>query len=186
MKKQLSEMTLDELWQLFPIVLVEHNPAWKGWYEEERALLAAALPAGRIAHIGSTAIPGIRAKPTVDILVEADDPAALKAAILGCGYACMSESPDRLSFSKGYTPDGYAQRVFHLHLRRRGDHDELYFRDYMNDHPDAARAYEALKLRLWKEFEHDRDGYTAQKTDMVRACTALARAAYPGRYEQEE
>lgn len=188
MKKQLSEMTLEELWQLFPIILTEHRPEWREWYEEERARLASGLPADqviRISHIGSTAIAGIWAKPTVDILVEAAEPASLKGRILELGYGCMSEAEGRLSFNKGYTPDGFAQRVFHLHARRAGDHDELYFRDYLNDHPDAARAYEALKLSLWKEYEHDRDQYTARKTEFVRAHTALARAAFPGRYEQK-
>jgi len=186
MKKQLSEMTLEELWQLFPIILVEHNPAWADWYEEEHLRLAGLLPMEKIArmsHIGSTAIPAIRAKPTIDILVEAGDPAALKESVCAAGYGLMSESPDRLSFNRGYTPNGFAERVYHLHVRRPGDNDELYFRDYLIDHPDAAKRYEALKLSLWKPYEHDRDGYTREKTALVVELTALAKAAYPGRYD---
>lgn len=186
MKKQLSEMTLEELWQLFPIILTEHNPAWADWYGEERLRLAGFLPMEKIArmsHIGSTAIPAIWAKPTVDILVETDDPAALKEPLRAAGYNLMSESSDRLSFNRGYTPDGFAERVFHLHARGTGDHDELYFRDYLNDHPDAARRYEARKLSLWRPYEHDRDGYTREKTALVAELTALAKAEYTGRYE---
>ena len=73
MKKPLSEMTLEELWQLFPIILTEHQDCWKEWYAEESALLQKILPPYciiRISHIGSTAIGGIWAKPTVDILIE--------------------------------------------------------------------------------------------------------------------
>lgn len=183
-KKQLSEMTLEELWQLFPIVLTPHDPAWASFYEEERLRLAGLLPKmTRESHVGSTAIPAIWAKPIIDILIEADDPAALKGHARAAGYVLMSESPDRLSFNRGYTPDGFAQRVYHLHVRRPGDNDELYFRDYLNDHPDAAKQYEALKLSLWKPYEHDRDGYTREKTALVAEYTALARAAYPGRYD---
>jgi acetate CoA/acetoacetate CoA-transferase alpha subunit len=89
MKKQLSEMTLEELWQLFPIILTPHNPDWADWYDEERLRLEAFLPMKKIvraSHIGSTAIPSIWAKPTVDILVETDDPAALKEPLRAAGY----------------------------------------------------------------------------------------------------
>ena len=65
------------------------------------------------------------------------------------------------------------------HVFREG---ELYFRDYMNDHPALAKEYESLKLGLWKRYEHDRDGYTAAKTEFIRKITSEARLAYPGRY----
>ena len=73
MKKKLEEMSLEELWQLFPIFLVEHKPEWKDWYELEKANLKKILGANvikRIEHIGSTAIPNIWAKNIVDILLE--------------------------------------------------------------------------------------------------------------------
>ena len=53
----------------------------------------------------------------------------------------MSESRDRISFNKGYTEDGFAEKVFHLHLRYRGDNGELYFRDFLIEHPDVAKEY---------------------------------------------
>ena len=87
-----------------------------------------------------------------------------------------------MSFNKGYTERGFADRVFHLHLRRQGDHDELYFRDYLQEFPEVAKAYEALKLSLWKPYEHDRDGYTQCKGDFVQQATRRAKARYPGRY----
>lgn len=184
--KKLSEMTLEELWALFPIYLVEHRPEWREWFAEEQALLVEILPEARISHIGSTAIDGIWAKPTVDILVEtADDAdwADIRARLTAeGGYTCMSAAENRISFNKGYTPAGFAERVFHLHLRRAGDNDELYFRDYLNDHPEIAKAYERLKLDLWKRYEHDRDGYTAQKAEFVARYTKMAREAYEGRY----
>ena len=79
--KPLSEMTLEELWQLFPIVLSEHAPDWKQYYEEEKALLEKTFGRllVRIEHIGSTAVEGLIAKPTVDILLEADPSASPEA-----------------------------------------------------------------------------------------------------------
>lgn len=91
----------------------------------------------------------------------------------------MSENDRRLSFNKGYTEDGFAERVFHLHLRRSGDNDELYFRDYLIAHPDAAKEYEKLKLSLWKPYEHDRDGYTEAKAELVKEYTSKAKDDIP-------
>lgn len=184
MGKKLSEMSLEELWQLFPIILTEHKAYWEDWYAEEAERLKHILPAGqtaRIHHIGSTAITGIQAKPIIDILVEVDrdsDFLSLEKCLAKAGYLCMSKSPDRLSFNKGYTEYGFAGQVFHLHLRRFGDHDELYFRDYLNAHPEIARQYENLKLALWKPYEHDRDGYTKAKTPFVSKYTGIAKALY--------
>lgn len=174
-------MTLEELWALFPIQLTEHKDCWADWYREERAFLRSFLPENvRIHHIGSTAICGIWAKPIVDILTEAlpEEHPAIRELLQKNGYICMSRSGTSMNFNKGYTPDGFAERVFHLHLRNLGDHDELYFRDYLNEHPEAAKEYEALKLSLWKPFEHDRDGYTEGKTGFVRTYTELAIQQY--------
>lgn len=179
--KKLEEMTLQELWDLFPVVLSPHDPAWSQWAEEEIALLDAAL-AGHphlIHHIGSTAIPSIQAKPIVDILVEVEPGTgwnAIKTIMLDRGYICMLESASRLSFNKGYTPRGYAARVFHVHFHRPGDNDEIIFRDYLLSHPDEARNYERLKQSLLPRFMHDRDAYTAAKSDFVRSIIGKARA----------
>ena len=179
MGKSLSEMTLEELWQLFPIRLTEHQSIWREWFVQERDALLAALNgiAVRISHIGSTAVEGIRAKPIVDILLETavDDFPAAEQAAFACGFRVMSRSGVRVSFNKGYTEDGFAERVFHLHLRVKGDCDELYFREYLRLYPEAAQEYEALKMSLWRRFEHDRDAYTAGKTEFVTRMTAEAK-----------
>ena len=186
MGKKLSEMTLEELWQLFPIYLVEHQPYWQEWYLEEESLLKSfLLSTERISHIGSTAIPSIWAKPIVDILVEIPKGSNLldyKALIINNGYICMSQSENGLSFNKGYTENGFAERVFHLHLRHSGDNDELYFRDYLIEYPKVAKEYEKFKLMLWKEYEHNRDGYTNAKTTFVKKYTAQAKMIYGNRY----
>ena len=132
----------------------------------------------RISHIGSTAIEGIWAKPIIDILIEVTehgDFQFLKDCLFKAGYLCMSEDNQRLSFNKGYTENGFAKKVFHLHLHRAGDNDELFFRDYLNSHPKVAKEYEKLKLGLWKQYEHNRDGYTNAKTEFVKEYTLKAK-----------
>ena len=174
MGKKLSDMTLQELWQLFPIILTEPDDRWADWYAEEENLLRSTFPpefAVRIRHIGSTAIRGIWAKPIVDILVEAETGADLSAAdeaLARAGFRCMSGGTQRRSYNKGYTEAGFAEKVFHLHLTHEGEQPEVIFRDYLNAHPADAKAYETLKLSLWKPFEHDRDGYTQAKTAFVQ------------------
>lgn len=179
MSKKLSEMTLEELWQLFPIILTDHNPSWGDWYREEKELLKTLLPDYvEFHHIGSTAIYGIMAKPIVDILIVVDNDIQVKrvAEILSNhNYIVMSAKGSRISLNKGYTENGFSEKVFHLHVRLRNDIDEIYFRDYLNTHPEVAKEYEKLKLKLWKEYEHNRDAYTEAKTEFVKKYTALAK-----------
>lgn len=187
-QKTLSEMPLEKLWQLFPIRLTGHQEYWADWHKEEAELLRRRLPdIIRISHIGSTAVEGILAKPTVDILAEMPTDARLsdfKDAVEKCGYICMAESGDRIDFNKGYTLRGFAERVFHLHLRHIGDNDELYFRDFLTDNPDVAKEYERLKLDLWRRYEHDRDAYTSGKSDFVKHYTEIAKHLFADRYRQ--
>ncbi len=188
MGKVLSEMTLEELWGLFPIFLVQHQEHWKEWYIEEESRLQSFLPLIeklKIHHIGSTAINEIWAKPIIDIIVEI--PAnfsmnGIKKLLVENGYTCMAEEENRKTFNRGYTNEGFAEKVFHLHLRYSGDNNELYFRDYMNEYFALAKQYEEMKLSLWKKFEHDRDGYTNAKGQFISECTEKAKKEYKNRY----
>jgi len=181
--KLLSEMTLAELWQLFPIVLSEHDPAWKNFYADEEKLLQKHFGknAARIRHIGSTAVAGLIAKPTVDILLEVDEKSdvdMIRQLAIECGYSVMAETtiPEyQLDLCKGYTPLGFAEKVFHLHIRHLGDWDEPVFCEYLKQHPDKAKEYAALKTKLQKQFKHDRDAYTEAKGEFIRKCVKAAR-----------
>ena len=184
MSKPLSEMTLEELWQLFPIFLTEYQTYWTEWYQEEYTLLSAILSKNyivRINHIGSTAIKGIWAKPIIDILVEIIEQTNMQLIcdiLTENGYLCMSQSENRMSFNKGYTERGFSEKVFHLHLRYIGDNDELYFRDYLNEHADIAKEYENLKISLWKLYEHNRDRYTNAKGNFIANVMKMAKEKY--------
>ena len=181
MSKKLSEMSLEELWQLFPIFLTEHKQYWSDWYNDEIAQLKSVLPPNTVYyHIGSTAVYGIMAKPIIDIIIAVNSANQLKQTadtLQKIGYIVMSSSANRISLNKGYTEKGFAKKVFHAHIRLFDDTDEVYFRDYLNEHPAIAKEYEELKLRLWKKYEHNRDAYTNAKTDFVKEYTDLAKAS---------
>lgn len=184
MPKPLNEMTNEELWRLFPIILSEHDEKWKERYLAEEKILVSAVGKGfieRISHIGSTAVKGLIAKPTVDILLEIKEHTKLSDLIeniknVGYLYSPQKENPPpHMMFMKGYTPQGFLGKVFHVHVRYQGDWDELVFRDYLIGHPETARAYGELKKVLKEKFEHDRDGYTDAKTEFIQGVVRLAR-----------
>jgi GrpB-like predicted nucleotidyltransferase (UPF0157 family) len=177
MSKPLDRMTPEELGKLFPIILVAHDPAWARHFKEEKEVIQEVLGPDRvhrIEHIGSTAIPGIRAKPSIDILLEVPDNTGddqIRQGLQGIGYHFIhrpENPPPGMMFVKGYTEQGFRGQPFHIHVRYPGDWEEIGFRDYLLAHPGEARAYEALKERLAQEFRKDRDGYTEAKTDFIK------------------
>lgn len=109
----------------------------------------------------------------------------VKDKLISMGWILMNSSNDphfKQVYNKGYTKMGFAEKVYHLHVRYKDDWDELYFRDYLIKHTNTVEEYGKLKLRLWKKFEHNRDGYTAAKTDFVLNVTKKARIKYGNRY----
>ena len=175
----------DEERAKYPIILSEYSSSWPLWYAEEKERLTQLIGAEnivRITHIGSTAVPGLMTKPTVDILLEiaeCTDIEKLIASLPDDEYVCLQRQTvptlDRVLFLKGYTIDGFAERVYHIHVRSLGDWDEPRFRDYLIAHPKTADAYAALKRNLKERFEHDRDGYTNAKSDFIKAVVKQTR-----------
>lgn len=188
--KNLEEMTLEELWELFPIILKEHRAEYADWYEEEQqnlTKLLAEFEIQRINHIGSTSVEGLIAKPIVDILLELPEGYDLEkvtALLQKAGWILMIKDKEKqtLDLNKGYTSAGFAEKVYHLHVRTLGDWDELYFRDYLQKYPEAARQYEELKLSLKEKYEHNRDAYTDAKTEFVQKYSQKAREEFGTRY----
>lgn len=188
--KNLEEMTLEELWELFPIILKEHRAEYADWYEEEQqnlTKLLAEFEIQRINHIGSTSVEGLIAKPIVDILLELPESYDLEkvtALLQKAGWILMIKDKEKqtLDLNKGYTPAGFAEKVYHLHVRALGDWDELYFRDYLQKYPEAARQYEELKLSLKEKYEHNRDAYTDAKAEFVEKYSQKGREEFGTRY----
>ena len=192
MSKELSELTLEELWILFPIILKDHNEAYKEWYQEIKSHLRDTIGEEnilRVNHIGSTCVKGLLAKPTLDILLEIDEKTnleSLKEKLSTQGWFLMQakEEPGlNYVFNKGYTKSGFAEKVYHLHVRYLGDWDELYFRDYLKENEDVREQYANLKLSLLKKYKNNRDGYTEAKTDFIKVITLEARKSFGNRYK---
>jgi GrpB-like predicted nucleotidyltransferase (UPF0157 family) len=160
------------------IEIVAYDPRWPSMFAEEAARLRAALNPRDILdiqHFGSTAIPGLCAKPIIDILIAVPSLAGARERFVtpldALGYAFWADNPkqDRLFFVKGLPPYGTG-RTHHVHVAEPNAEPwlRLPFRDYLRTHPEAAKRYEALKLDLARRYRDDREAYTAAKEDFVR------------------
>lgn len=170
--KKLQDLTLQELYELFPIELKEYNEDYPNWFIEKRNELFHQLGSFdiTITHIGSTAITGIISKPIIDILCEVymkDVECVLQ--ILNKDWVIMSKrmSPLHISLNQGYTIDGYADKVFHLHIQEKGDNNQIHFKDVLNQDEILKKEYEDLKKRNLEHAKLDRDLYTNLKKDFV-------------------
>ena len=170
--------------RVFPIELVPYDPSWPDLFRREADLLRSKLPSGvvtRIEHYGSTAIPGLTAKATIDILAEVTSFEAARevciAILAELGYA-NDWYIDHMVFFKGYVPKEQPVK-YHIHMAPQGHRvivDGLLFRDYLREHPDDARRYEDLKLRLAEVHKYDREAYTDAKAEFVRGIIEKAMA----------
>ncbi|HEX3967519.1 MAG TPA: GrpB family protein [Edaphobacter sp.] len=162
--------------------LAEYDPGWPKLYAAEAERLMAVLSAGlvlSIEHFGSTAVPGLMAKPIIDILVEVRSvQEARKIAIQpleAIGYAFWSDNPrrDRMFFVKGLPPAA-PHRTHHVHIVESGTEmrEQLLFRDYLRSHLDEVLRYGNLKSELMAKFRNDREAYTAAKSAYVKEVLA--------------
>nr|WP_255594550.1 GrpB family protein [Pontibacter sp. HSC-14F20] len=182
MKKSLYDLTKEDWNTRFPVALVAHDPAWKGLFEDEKKRIITKLgedTALRIEHFGSTSIAGIRAKPYIDLLIDIpgellfDEGVIARLEEIGYTYfkvPARDDVPAYMSFGKGYRLDGEIEQIYHIHMCP-GKHvmwRQIGFRDFLNAHPERAKAYEALKLELAAKYRNDRGAYMLGKTDFIR------------------
>jgi GrpB-like predicted nucleotidyltransferase (UPF0157 family) len=165
--------------------VVPYDPAWPELFAAEVARLAPILQshgvAPRLEHTGSTAVPGLAAKPVLDILAgihdESERPAAIAALEEG-GYIHRGKQgiPGRDFFRRG------DPRQYHIHLAVIGGsfwRDHRAFRDYLRTHAEAAESYAMLKRELAARHPLDREAYIDGKTTFVQAILRLAAALEP-------
>lgn len=169
--------------------VVDYDSAWPAFFESEAARLAAYFPPGlirRLEHIGSTAVPGLAAKPIIDILVGVNDFALVTERVAPAmeqgGYdyffrPAFGDDGPRYPWFIGRDASG--ARLSHIHVALIDDTpqwDRVVFRDYLRRHPDAARNYAALKRDLAARFADDREAYTLAKTAFIHAAMERAQA----------
>lgn len=187
MKKSVYDLTKDDWNTLFPIALVAHNPEWKTIYKQEEERIIHAIGKAvilRIEHFGSTAIPAIKAKPYIDIIIEVSKEHLFGAQVIksfeSLGYSYF-KVPERkgieayMSFGKGYSLEGKEGQVFHIHMCTKENYmwKQAAFRDYLNKHVERAKAYEALKVASASTFKNDRGSYVLSKTDFINETLAM-------------
>lgn len=165
------------------IVLEPYNPQWVGQFELERQAIRECIDSSIsliIEHFGSTAIPGLPAKPIIDILIGAPFVhwATIVEALKSMKYIHWEDNPnrDREFLVKGMPPFG-TRRSHHVHICEVNGPlwERLLFRDYLRAHAEDRQAYAKLKEQLASEFPDDRDAYTAGKTQLVAEITRRAR-----------
>lgn len=164
------------------VEVVAYDPAWPEIYAAERALLLSLAQPHIVAleHIGSTAVPGLRSKPVIDMMaavLSLHDSAALLAALASADYGLIETGMrNRLFLRKQAGP---AAQVFHLHIVERATWDERkerLMRDYLLAHPEAVEAYGALKDTLAVTYAYDPEAYTKAKTAFIQGIVDAARA----------
>lgn len=166
------------------VVLEPYSPDWPRAFEGERERLLAALgdPAFRIEHVGSTAVPGLGAKPILDLLLGGPSLQAVEARIpdlCACGYDYLPEHEAVLPQRRFLAWPRSRPRRFHLHgVALGGDFwvDHLLFRDALRASPALTAAYLTLKQGLADRFQDDRAAYTEGKTAFITAVVAKARS----------
>jgi GrpB-like predicted nucleotidyltransferase (UPF0157 family) len=158
--------------------VVPYDPEWPRLFQTEaRRLIACVAPHSIVLeHTGSTSVPGLAAKPVLDILAGLVEGAPIEAYVerlVGCGYVHRGEQgiPGREFFRRG------EPRAYHIHLTRIGSQfwrEHLAFRDYLRTHSASRDEYARLKLELAVKFPHDRAAYIDGKSPFVRKVLALA------------
>ena len=175
------------------VMIVPYDAAWPELFRQEAEHLRAYLPPRlirRIEHFGSTAVPGLAAKPIIDMLMEVTSLRAARAEIAPILEAQGYDYFWRPTIGDDVLPwyaffirrDHRGIRTHHVHMvtsrRTFQEHwERLLFRDYLIAHPQAARAYERLKFELAAAHPNDRVGYTNGKTAFIQRITAQAKTA---------
>lgn len=156
-----------------PVEITPYDPRWPDRFESERELLARALKTwsvGPIEHVGSTAVPGLAAKPVIDIMVPVQSlPASMGAfaPLANLGYCYAEYKTDVMHW---FCKPGFEFRTHHLHLipfQSALWHERLAFRDALRERPKLAAEYSALKRRLAAKHRFDREAYTDAKWPFI-------------------
>ena len=159
-----------------PSIIIEpYDPTWPPKFETEKGVLTAVLApwlAGTIEHIGSTAVPGLPAKPVIDIMGAVRDLPSSQLAIEALRPFNYCYFPYKAKLMHWFCKPTPASRTHHLHLvpfESQLWRERLAFRDCLRSDPATREAYRQLKLKLAAQFRNDRDAYTEAKTDFIRS-----------------
>ena len=159
------------------VKLYDHDASWPAAFLVERERLISLFPAQfvEVEHIGSTAIPGLKAKPIIDILAGVKSMAvaeALAESLCRSGYTMSAEFNKTLVDRKWFMRSANGRRTHHLHVVVHGAkpwNERILFRDALRQQPELAARYAALKSQLAETHRTDREAYTDAKAEFIRA-----------------
>ena len=156
-----------------PVELVPYDASWPALFSAERVRLLSVLRpwlVGPIEHVGSTAVPGMPAKPIIDIMAAVASLDASRSAVAALVESGYQYAPYRADVMHWFCKPSFAERSHHLHLVPFGSalwHDRITFRDCLRSHPAVAQEYAVLKHRLAQLHRLDREAYTGAKGPFV-------------------
>jgi GrpB-like predicted nucleotidyltransferase (UPF0157 family) len=165
------------------VTVMPYDPKWPKQFESERLRLIPVFGDELIAlyHVGSTSVPGLAAKPTLDLMAEVRSIEAIthtRSAFESLGYIARGAFGIE---GREFFVMGAPNPTHHLHVFETGDPNldrHLAFRDYLRTHPEAAAHYANLKTELAKTFRHDPAGYQEGKSQWIHETEALALSWY--------
>lgn len=184
LKKRIEELVKEK------ISIIPYDPNWVIMFEKESAFLRDKLPnelVRKIEHFGSTAIPGISAKPIIDILVEITNYDETKKRVVpileteGYEYFWRSSIGNQPPFYVWFIKrNSEGKRTYHIHMVEADSElwDRLYFRDYLKEFPEKAKSYDKLKRVLSEKHPNDRIKYTQEKSNFIISITRKAKEYY--------
>jgi GrpB-like predicted nucleotidyltransferase (UPF0157 family) len=189
MEKKITDFTKEELAKMFPVNLSAYKTDWKDIYVAEKKIILNSLndKVLRIEHFGSTSIPNMTAKDTIDILIEISNENNFSNEIIDklnaidYEYILQIEGDyQHMVFIKGYSSTGEKGQTFHIHMGPK-EHkiwDRIFFRNYLTENDEIAKQYEHLKVKLTEKHKYDRVGYRIAKKEFVQKVTDEAKILY--------
>ncbi|CAA9449915.1 MAG: Uncharacterised protein family UPF0157 (COG2320) [uncultured Rubrobacteraceae bacterium] len=168
-----------------PVFVVLYDSRWPSLFALERSRVEAAVGSWVevVEHVGSTAVPGLDAKPVIDLMAGVRDVQGARRCIrpleeIGYSYWAENPNPDRMLFVR-FADAGRTSRTHNLHVVEAGGdlwNDRVVFRDHLRSYPEVADEYARFKHVLAERFRDDREAYTRAKTDFISAMLVWARA----------
>ena len=176
------------------VAIESYNPIWPSIFKDEKEHLLLDIPEGlinRVEHFGSTAVPGLSAKPIIDMLIEVPSLKKIKEIVVPILEAQGYDYFWRPTWGDDTPPfyawfikrNGSGIRTHHLHMIEDSDAfsehwDRLFFKDYLIEHPETAKEYKDIKLSLSNKYQNNRIAYTQNKTEFIQRITQMAKKIY--------
>lgn len=186
--KKLEDLSMEEWGQLFPIKIIPFQANWVLIFQKEKQIIEEKLSkniALDIQHIGSTSIPNLASKGSIDILIDIPSKHVFDEKVITAMQSINYEycvqpgyGPEYMIFAKGFNREGKKEQKYFVHITPKSHKelwDRVFFRDYLKQYPDVAKEYETLKIDLASKFSRNKRSFQQGKTEFVTKITEQAK-----------